>query len=193
MRSVIVVGAGFGGIAAALRARAKGFNVTIVDRCSRLGGRAQVFERGGFKHDAGPTVITAPFLIEELFDLFDKKMCDYLKLVPLDPWYRFVFPDGREFNYGGTVESTLAEIRKFNPDDCDNYLRLVEASRQIFDTGFTELSDQPFHNVTKMFTAIPDLMRLKSYKRAIYLLLSAGSILATSFFYSAASCWRQSF
>ncbi|MBJ7257613.1 MAG: NAD(P)-binding protein, partial [Akkermansiaceae bacterium] len=105
----IVIGAGFGGIAAALRLRAKGYEVTLMDRCENLGGRAQVFERDGFCHDAGPTVITAPFLFEELFELFGEQFSDHVKLVPLKPWYRFHYDDGSHFDYGGTLEETLAE------------------------------------------------------------------------------------
>ena len=99
----LVIGAGFGGIAAALRLRAKGYSVTVLDRCAQIGGRAQVFERGGFRHDAGPTVITAPFLLEELFDLFGEKFSDYVTLVALKPWYRFHFADGQTFDYGGSL------------------------------------------------------------------------------------------
>ena len=86
----LVIGAGFGGIAAALRLRAKGYQVTLVDRCSQIGGRAQVFERHGFRHDAGPTVITAPFLFDELFELFGERFSDHVTLVPLTPCHRFV-------------------------------------------------------------------------------------------------------
>ena len=88
---VLVIGAGFGGIAAALRMRAKGFDVTLVDRLQAIGGRAQVFEKGGFRHDAGPTVITAPFLFDELFELFGEKLKNHLEFRGLDPWYRFYF------------------------------------------------------------------------------------------------------
>lgn len=97
----IVVGAGFGGIAAALRLRARGYEVSILDRAKRLGGRAQVFERDGFRHDAGPTVITAPFLFDELFTLFGARREDYVDFVPLDPWYRFRFANGDTFDYSG--------------------------------------------------------------------------------------------
>ena len=89
-----VCGGGFGGIAAALRLRARGYEVTLLDRCAQLGGRARTFERDGFRHDAGPTVVTAPFLLEELFELFGERLEDHLKLVPLTPWYRFQYPDG---------------------------------------------------------------------------------------------------
>ncbi|MBC7500412.1 MAG: NAD(P)-binding protein, partial [Herminiimonas sp.] len=100
----IVIGAGFGGIAAALRLRAKQYRVTVIDRCPAIGGRAQVFERDGFRHDAGPTVITAPFLFEELYSLFGEQMADHISLVPMKPWYRFRIADGDTFNYGGTLE-----------------------------------------------------------------------------------------
>jgi phytoene dehydrogenase-like protein len=115
MSRVVVIGAGFGGIAAALRARAKGHDVTLVDRCARLGGRAQVFEKDGFRHDAGPTVLTAPFLFEELFALFGKDIADYVSIVPLPLWYRFHFHDGETFDYGGGIEQTLAEITRIHP------------------------------------------------------------------------------
>ena len=108
--TALVVGAGFGGIAAALRLRARGYAVTLVDRAPRLGGRAQVFERGGFRHDAGPTVITAPFLFDELFTLFGESRSEHVEFRALEPWYRFRFNDGSTFDYGGTLESTLTEI-----------------------------------------------------------------------------------
>ena len=159
----IVIGAGFGGIAAALRMRAKGYRVTLIDRCANLGGRAQVFERDGFRHDAGPTVITAPFLFEELFTLFGEQFSDYVKLVPLKPWYRFYFSDGETFDYGGTLEETLAEIRRIEPRDCQGYLQLLAHSQQIFDVGFTKLSAKPFHNFMTMIRQVPKLIKLKSY------------------------------
>ncbi len=160
----VVIGAGFGGIAAALRLRAKGYQVTLIDRVDRLGGRAQVFERGGFRHDAGPTVITAPFLFDELFELFGKDRADYVDFIPLDPWYRFRFNDGTTFDYGGTIEDTMAEIRKFEPADADGYLRLLQHSEKLFDAGFTRLADQPFHNLTTMLREVPALARLQTYK-----------------------------
>jgi len=163
-RQAIVVGSGFGGMAAALRLRAKGYRVRVFDRARRLGGRAQVFERGGFRHDAGPTVITAPFLFDELFELFGQKRSDHVDFVELDPWYRFVFPDGESFDYGGTLEATLAEIERFNGNDAQNYLNLVEASRKIFDVGFSQLADQPFHSFTSMIRQIPNLARLRAYR-----------------------------
>ena len=164
MSRALVVGAGFGGIAAALRLRAKGYSVTVVDRCAAIGGRAQVFERNGFRHDAGPTVITAPFLFEELFELFGEKFSDHVQLVPLTPWYRFHFADNDTFDYGGTLAETLAEIARIEPRDCDGYRSLLVQSKRIFDVGFTELSAQPFHRFMTMVRQIPRLLGLRSYE-----------------------------
>ena len=160
----LVIGAGFGGMAAALRLRAKGYRVTLVDRCAQLGGRAQVFERNGFRHDAGPTVITAPFLFDELFALFGEKFSDHVTLVPLKPWYRFYFADGDTFDYGGTLEETLAEIARIEPRDCDGYRNLLSHSKRIFDVGFTELSAMPFHRLRTMLKQIPRLLALRSHE-----------------------------
>ncbi len=160
----IVIGAGFGGVAAALRLRAKGYAVTLIDRCAALGGRAQVYEREGFRHDAGPTVITAPFLFEELFALFGERFADHVKLVPLTPWYRFQFADGDTFDYGGTLEATLAEIERIEPRDRAGYLALLEHSRRIYDIGFTQLSAQPFHRLGTMLRQVPHLLGLRNYE-----------------------------
>jgi phytoene desaturase len=164
MPHVVVIGAGFGGIGAALRARAKGYDVTLVDRCRRLGGRAQVFERAGYRHDAGPTVITAPFLFEELFALFDKRLEDYVHLVPVKPWYRFRFSDGEHFDYGGTMEETLAEIERLSPKDVANYQKLLEDSKRIYAVGFEQLSAAPFHRFLFMLKQVPHLLRLGAWR-----------------------------
>ena len=167
----VVIGGGFGGIAAALRLRAKGRSVTLVDRCPHLGGRAQVFEKDGFRHDAGPTVITAPFLFDELFALFGKRREDYVEFIPLDVWYQFYYQDGTRFNYGGTAEDTLREIERISPDDVAGYQRLLERSRKIFDVGFTQLADQPFHSVGTLFAQVPNLIKLGCY-RTVWQLVS---------------------
>jgi phytoene desaturase len=160
----VIVGAGFGGMAAAIRLRAKGYDTLIVDRCPALGGRAQVFHEGGYRHDAGPTVITASFLLEELFALYGRRLQDYAKLVELDPWYRFRFPDGTYFNYGGSIEDTLREIRRISPEDGEGYLALVEESRTIFAVGFEQLSDASFDRLSAMVAQVPALIALKSYR-----------------------------
>ena len=171
MSKVIVIGGGFGGIASALRIKAKGYQVTLIDRCSELGGRAQVFKRNGFTFDAGPTVITAPYLFEELFDLFNKDLNDYIQFVPVEPWYRFVYPDGDKFDYGGTLDDTLKEIEKISPQDIEGYKKLLSMSEKIFDVGFTGLADKPFHSFITMIKQVPHLVRLRCY-RSVYQLVS---------------------
>ena len=168
----LVIGSGFGGIAAALRMRALGHQVTLVERLDAIGGRAQNFEHQGFRHDAGPTVITAPFLFDELFELFGERREDYLDFRPLDPWYRFQFHDGQSFDYRPGLDDTHDEIAKFSPEDVQNYDRLVETSRQIFDIGFSRLADRPFTKFTSMIAQIPHLLRLKSYKTVAQLVNS---------------------
>lgn len=163
-QSAIVAGAGFGGIAAALRLRAKEYQVHLIDRCPRLGGRGQVYEREGFRHDAGPTVLTAPHLFEELFALFGKKMADYVTLVQPNPWYRFQYHDGETFDYGPTEAATEAEILRLAPEDLEGYRRMGKWSKKIYDIGFTGLSAVPFHSPTFMMKQIPDLLRLRSYE-----------------------------
>ena len=160
----LVVGGGFGGIAAALRCKAMGHNVTIIDKLSKLGGRAQVIERNGYKYDTGPTVITAPFLFEELFNLFNEKLSDHLEFKPLDPWYRFHFHDSTTFDYSSTIEETKKEISKFSLEDAESYDNLLKESEKIFDIGFTKLSDQPFTSFWMMIKQIPYLLKLKSYE-----------------------------
>jgi len=172
MNKAVVIGAGLGGIASALRLRAKGYDVVIIDQRERLGGRAQQFNIEGFIFDAGPTVITAPFLLEELFSLFNKQMSDYIDLVPVEPWYRFVYSDGTHFDYGGTIEDTLERIAQIEPDDQAGYLALLKQSEAIFDVGFTQLADKPFHKFSTMLAQVPALIRLKCY-RTVWQMVSA--------------------
>lgn len=163
MPKAIVVGAGFGGIAAALRLRAKGYAVTLIDKQDKLGGRAYQYERGGFVHDAGPTVITAKFLFDELFDLFGKKREDYMNFVDLYPWYRIRFADGTHFDYGGTLEQMEAQIEAIEPGGSVGFHAYLKHSKKIFDTGFTELGAVPFHNPMQMVKCAGDLIRLQNY------------------------------
>jgi phytoene desaturase len=162
--SVVVVGAGFGGIASALRMRARGYDVTLIDRLDAIGGRAQVFERGGFRHDAGPTVITAPFLFDELFALFGERREDYVEFRALDPWYRFYFHTGEQFDYRPSLEDTNEEICRFSPQDVAGYAKLLQVSKSIFEVGFEKLADKPFTKFTDMLAQIPSLFRLQSYR-----------------------------
>jgi phytoene desaturase len=163
-QQAVVIGAGFSGVATALRLRKLGYEVTLLERLQSLGGRAQVFQRGGYRHDAGPTVITAPFLFDELFELFDEKLEDHLQFVPLDPFYRFHFADGSQFDYRASIEDTLTEIRRFSEDDADGYLKLLEKSKRVYDIGFKELVHRPFTRVWDMVKQVPALLMLKCYR-----------------------------
>ena len=170
-KKIIVIGSGFGGLAASLRLKAKGYNVTLLEKHPDLGGRARVFKRGNFIYDGGPTVITAPYLLEELFSLFNKKISDYVNIVPLDLWYRFVFSNGDTFDYTGNNKLMEKEIKKFSDKDFIGYKKLVNFTEKIFDKGFTDLSDKPFNNLIFMLKQIPALLSLKSYK-SVYKLVS---------------------
>ena len=158
---VVVIGSGFGGLSAAIRLVAKGFEVEIVEKRDKPGGRAYVYEQDGFVFDGGPTIITAPWLIHELFELAGKKTEDYVTIVPIDPFYNVRFEDGTVFRYNGKREDVLNEITKFNPNDVQGYLKFYEKTADIFTTGF-RLIDQPFTNITDMASVLPDLIRLQS-------------------------------
>ena len=168
----IVIGSGFGGIAAALRLKAKNHNVTLIEKHPDLGGRARIFKKNGFTFDAGPTVITAPYLIEELFQLFNKKPKDYIKLSPLKIWYRFIYEDGDQFDYSGDEEEMKKQIKQINEEDVIGYEKLVKFTKKIFDKGFTELADVPFDKPLVMMKQLPSLLKLKSYK-SVYELVSS--------------------
>ena len=168
---LIVVGSGFGGIAAALRMRAKGYEVTLLEKQADLGGRARVFTKDGFTYDAGPTVVTAPYLFNELFSIFKKNIEDYVKIVPLDLWYRFVFSDGSIFNYSGNENEMETQINKIS-NDLVGYKKLLTFTEKIFNKGFIELSDKPFNNFLFMIKQIPALLKLKSYQ-SVYQLVSS--------------------
>ena len=168
----IVIGSGFGGIAAALRLRAKNHDVTLIEKQKDLGGRARVFKKNGFTFDGGPTVITAPYLINELFELFNKNPKDYIEIIPLKTWYRFIFEDGMKFDYSGNEDEMKMQIEKVNKEDVKGYENLVKFTKKIFDKGFLELSDVPFDKPLFMMKQLPALINLKSYK-SVYSLVSS--------------------
>ena len=168
----ILIGSGFGGIAAALRLKAKGHKVTLIEKHPDLGGRARVFKKNGFIFDGGPTVITAPYLIEELFELFQKDPKDYIKLSPLKIWYQFVFEDKSKFDYSGNETEMKSQIEKLSKKDVVGYEKLVSFTKKIFDKGFTELANVPFDRPFVMLQQLPALLKLKSYK-SVYSLVSS--------------------
>ncbi len=167
----VVIGSGFGGLAAAIRLRAKGYEVDLLEMRDKPGGRAYVYEQDGFQFDAGPTIITAPFLIDELFALADGRTEDYVHIVPCRPFYRIVAHDGTAFDYTGNEAEIIEEIRRINPADIPGYRRFVAQSKAIFDRAFLDLADQPFSSVMDMIRVAPDLVRLRSHE-SVYRMVS---------------------
>lgn len=166
-RRIVVIGSGFGGLAAAVRLAAKGHDVTLIDKRDKPGGRAYVYEQDGFKFDGGPTVITAPWMINELFTLAGRNPADYVEMVPVNPFYRIFFHDMAHFDYTGETPEMLAAIRQFSqyPEhDVEGYKQFVALTEKIFDKGFTELATTPFLKVSDMVRIVPDLARLQSYR-----------------------------
>ena len=168
----IVIGSGFGGLAAAIRLGARGYDVTVLERHDQPGGRARVFKENGFTFDAGPTVITAPFLFEQLWELCGKKLSDDVTLLPVTPFYRIRFHDGTMFDYTGDPAAMRAEIRKLAPGDLDGYERFVKMSQDIFSVGFDKLAHVPFGSWMSMARVVPSMMRLRSY-RTVYSLVAS--------------------
>lgn len=163
-KKIIVIGSGFGGLAAAVRLQARGFQVDLLEARDKLGGRAYVYRQDGFTFDAGPTVITAPFLIDEVFAAGGRQTKDYVNIVPVDPFYRIEFHDGRSFEYNADEAATEGRVAEFSPQDVEGYRRMIRATKAIFQKGFVELSDQAFLRFSDMIKVAPDLIRLQSYR-----------------------------
>jgi phytoene desaturase len=161
---VIVIGSGFGGLGAAVRLAAKGYDVEIFEKRDKPGGRGYVYEMDGFKFDGGPTVITAPFMFDDLFALAGRKREDYVKFVPLDPFYRIFNSEGRAFNYNGNPDFIHDQIAQWSPGDVEGYKRFISTTKAIFQKGFVELADKPFLGIGDMLRVVPDLIRLQSHK-----------------------------
>jgi len=167
----VVIGSGFGGLAAAIRLGARGYRVTVVEKLDAPGGRASVHRQDGFTFDAGPTIVTAPFLFEELWALCGREMADDIELKPMSPFYRIRFDDGACFDYSGDVTAMREEVARFSPEDIDGFMRFMETSREICRIGFEQLGDVPFRSPLDMARIAPDLIRLQGY-RSVYALVS---------------------
>lgn len=163
----VVIGAGFGGLAAAVRLGARGYRVTLVERLNQPGGRARVFKQDGFTFDAGPTVVTAPFLLRELWNLAGRSLEDDVELVPVDPFYQIRFDDGDVFDYAADKEVMIEQIRDLNPSDVHGYRRFLEKSETIFEIGFEKLGHVPFDDLSDMMRLVPVMTWLESY-RSVY-------------------------
>jgi phytoene desaturase len=160
----VIIGSGFGGLAAAIRLGAKGYHVTVLERLDAPGGRAYVFRQDGFTFDAGPTIVTAPALLEELWRLCGRELADDVELKPLDPFYRIRFHDGSHFDCSGDPAAMREEVRRLSPGDVDGYEAFMRKAEAIYRVGFEQLGHVPFGSWADMARALPDLVRLESYR-----------------------------
>ncbi len=167
VRRAVVIGSGFGGLAAAVRLGARGYRVTVLEQLDAPGGRAYVHRQDGFTFDAGPTIVTAPFLFEELWALCGRRLTDDVELRAVSPYYRIRFDDGETFEYSGDAEAMRAEVRRLSPADVAGYERFMRTSEAIFKVGFEQLAHVPFSSFMDMVKTVPDLVRLQSY-RTVY-------------------------
>ena len=163
-QKVIIIGSGFGALGAAARLAARGYDVEIFEKRDKPGGRAYVYEQDGFKFDGGPTVVTAPFMFDDIFAAAGRRREEYVEFTPLDPFYRIFDHTGRAFDYNDDPEFIADQIRQWNPADADGYHRFMRSTKAIFQKGFVELADQPFLTVGDMLRVAPDLIRLQSHK-----------------------------
>ena len=163
----LVIGSGFGGLAAAIRLGARGYRVTVLEKLDAPGGRAYVYRQHGFTFDAGPTIVTAPFLFEELWSLCGRCMADDIDLRPLSPFYRIRFHDGSHFDYSGDPQEMECEVARLSPGDVEGYRRFMAVSETTCRKGFEELGHVPFSSFTDMLRLAPQLLRLKCY-RTVY-------------------------
>lgn len=160
----IVIGSGFGGLAAAIRLGARGYRVTVLEKLDAPGGRACVYRQDGFTFDAGPTIVTAPFLFEELWAMCGRRFADDIDLRPVSPFYRIRFHDGDTFDYSGDTEAMEREITRLAPGDLDGYRAFMAVSEATYRAGFERLGHVPFGSIADMVRILPDLLRLKCFR-----------------------------
>lgn len=160
----IIIGSGFGGLGAAARLAARGFQVEIFEKRDQAGGRGYTYEIDGFVFDGGPTVITAPFMFDDIFEAAGRKREEYVEFTPLDPFYRIFDHTGKPFDYNDDPEFIHSEIEKWSPTDVAGYDAFMQTTKAIFQKGFVELADKPFLHMTDMIKVAPDLIRLQSQK-----------------------------
>jgi phytoene desaturase len=163
----LVIGSGFGGLAAAVRLGARGYRVTVLERLDAPGGRAYVYRQDGYTFDAGPTIITAPYLFEELWSLCGKRLADDVRIRSIDPFYQVRFDDGDVFSYTADLESMRAQIARIEPADVAGFMRFLDVSHDIYKVAFAELAAVPFHELGTLIRAAPDLLRLGG-QRSVY-------------------------
>jgi len=166
-----VIGSGFGGLAAAARLQGLGARVTLFEARDKPGGRAYVYEDQGFTFDAGPTVITAPECLEDVFAAAGRKLSDYVTLLPVSPFYRLIWPDGTRFDYVGEADALEEQIRRISPTDLDGYRRFHAYTKKVFAKGYTELGAKPFLRFWDMVKVAPHLAALRA-DRSVYATVS---------------------
>ena len=170
--TAIVIVTGFGGLAAAIRLSVKGYRVQMLEKLDAPGGRAYVHKQDGFTFDAGPTIITLPHLIEELFVLCGQRMKDHVDLRLMAPFYRIRFDDGTHFDYSNDDKAMLEQVGSISPGDVQGFKNLMKASEQCFQLGFQELGMIPFETVGDVIKAMPNLARMQAW-RSIYSLVAS--------------------
>jgi len=169
---VAVIGAGFGGLALAVRLQSAGIATTLIEARDKPGGRAYVWRDQGFTFDAGPTVITDPACIDELFALSGRSRSDYVELLPVSPFYRLLWPDGTSFDYVNDQAELDRQIAAKNPADVAGYRRFLEFSEAVYGEGYKRLGHVPFLKITDMLAAAPELVRLQAW-RSVYAKVSS--------------------
>jgi len=165
-KRVAIIGSGFGGLAAAIRLQAAGVRTVLFEARDKPGGRAYVYEEQGYIFDGGPTVITAPQCLDELFELCGRRREDYVEFLPVQPFYRLLWSDGTRLDYMAGDEF-IRQIAKLSPDDVPGYLRFVDYSRRVFEKGYVELSHEPFLRFADMVKVAPALLQLRA-DRSVY-------------------------
>jgi phytoene desaturase len=162
-----VIGSGFGGLAAAIRLQSAGFRTVVFEARDKPGGRAYVYEQEGFIFDGGPTVITAPTCLEELFTLSGRKLADYIELIPVSPLYRLIWPDGDRIEYVANTDAMADQIRQRNPRDAEGFRRFLTYASEVFRQGYEDLAGAPFLRFMDMVRVAPQLMKLRA-DRSVY-------------------------
>ena len=171
MQRAVIIGAGFGGLALGIRLQSAGIATTIVEARDKPGGRAYAWQRDGFTFDAGPTVITAPEVLRELWRLSGREMADDVTLVPVDPFYRLSWPDGTSFDYTNDDTRLRSEIAKLEPADIAGYARFLQYSTAVYDEGYVRLGTEPFLDWRSMAKAAPALVQHQAW-RSVYATVS---------------------
>ena len=165
MKKAVVIGSGFGGLAVANRLASRGMQVTVLEKRDKVGGRAYQFTQGGYTFDMGPSLITAPEIIEDVFRAAGRSLSDYTSLIPLDPFYRVYFHDGTSIDYSGDAEAMKEQMRQFNERDADRYEAFMAAASKVYDAVITEkLGARPFDTIKSMVDFVPRAMRLGAWK-----------------------------